>query len=85
MGKYLKFHEKCMKTGKIPNYGLCNCFPNNRKLELLSPDSDERYDLLYSGFPMVYWGRDNYNQSIDDYSKLRQTIVLFMAAMNGEL
>jgi hypothetical protein len=82
--KYLKFYEDCMQTGVIPDNGLCNSLKRD-KISLFEPE--EVSEL----FPNNYWG---YGESTKDkrarrvateFTTLRQTITLFVAAMEGEL
>lgn len=82
--KYLEFYNKCMTTGVMPYKenketcgGLCSIFPRSEELKLMSPD-DKR--LWYWGHSDEYWNGDG-----TTFTELRQTIVLFMAAMNNEL
>lgn len=93
MGKYLKFYERCMKSGQLPSSGLCNCFGSfchgtkNKKLSLFDP-SDEEYTRLYAHNKCItYWGSglSSYAPIVGfKFTPLRQNIVLLMAAMNNE-
>lgn len=86
-----------MKTGKIPyrtkngnTGGLCGCF-GERALKLFQPEREE----LENSPTWGYWGVDGeisryssqqgYLNKEIIFSPLRQTIVLFLAAMNDEL
>lgn len=79
-----------------PNYqvdGLCECaeykLVDAELLELFMPTDDDLYKLTEDGYPRMYWGDgmpdDNWLERTDQLTPLRQTIVLFMAAINGEL
>lgn len=85
IGKYLKFHFECMASNKLPVNGLCNCFKNDDNLKIFEPSEHRSKELYFNGEPYIFWGKDDYSQSANHYSNLRQTIVLLMAAMNGEL
>lgn len=81
---YLTFYRECMKTGVLPNTGLCFCIPSydGSFLDLMSPLRDE--------WSFFYWGSglsvdDGYQKRAYEFTELRQTIVLFCAAMNNEL
>jgi hypothetical protein len=82
--KYLDFYKKCMKTGVLPERGLCSCCEiEDDMIKLFKP---------YEGFSLAYWGYngDEYWWATSVYekyafTKFRQTIVLLMAAMNNEL
>ncbi len=89
--KYLEFYEKCMVTGELPNRkGLCNEFgyrygsdeKENPDLNVFYPPAGEY--TTYWGFGLDLIGNNTHKESIA-FTPLRQTIVLFMAAMNGEL
>jgi len=91
-GKYLKFYKECMETGKLPIHedgdygGLCFCLDKDENFTLLKPINDGGY--------WAYDGSNIYEEDLDrktapivkqKFTTLRQTIVLFMAAMNNEL
>jgi len=82
---YLPFYYECIETGYIPRLGLCSIFGIDQSFRLLCPTSDDYDQLQEDGLPMVYWGKGGWEYSASDFSPLRQNIVLFMAAMNGEL
>lgn len=71
-----------METGDLPDYGLCNCL-DSEELELFKPDDASEF------YPRNYWAYGGPHASINtvstQFSPLRQTIVLFLAAMNDEL
>lgn len=86
--KYLPLYEKWMETGKIEGYGgLCHAFPGS-EIGLFEA-------IGYWG----YWADKGdtviLTQNVNDLEKknallyeftpLRQTVVLFLAAMNDEL
>lgn len=92
--KYLPLYYEWMESGELPMDGLCYSFVAKRvhckrQLSMMSPygDLDDSYG---------YWGASDINGeslTYDDFMKqranyfcpLRQTIVLFLAAMNDEL
>lgn len=83
MKKYLPLYEKWMETGRIPCVvgvetigGLCSIFHDDKLFKLMEPVP----------YKAGYWGDDvNYGCDYDTFTPLRQTIVLFLAAMAGEL
>jgi hypothetical protein len=81
--KYLPLYYEWMERGRIPESGLCNCFPNDKYLDLLSPTSihEQKWCWWANGDKYVL------NTTIWEYgfNPVRQNIVLFMAAMNNEL
>lgn len=87
--KYLPLYEKWMKSGKLPEDGLCNLFVNDPLFELIDPGWCGYWG--YDGFDS-YYGDPYYddhcgsmNEVWYDFTPLRQNIVLLMAALNGEL
>ena len=94
MGKHLDFYYACSVTGKIPKDGLCNCahsgYIDKNLLDLFEPIQRDSNLLDKRGQTTIYWGSGLLQDSVlsDKYfgfTSLRQTIVLFMAAMNNEL
>lgn len=88
--KYLEYYKKAMKTGKLlsknPN-GLCyeKGF-NKKKLALFEPEeiknaywASEITSSEYFDLP------DGRERSKSEFGPTRQTIVLFLAALNNEL
>lgn len=89
--KHLSFYKDCMKDGKqlptgqscIYHGGLCSIahagLISKELLDLFRPEPGV----------LAYWGTEyngaNLNVLAFDFSPLRQTIVLLMAAMNNEL
>lgn len=91
--KHIEFYKKCMKTGMLPEPGLCLCkrHINTEMLdELFEPDQKELEALASEGLCTTYWASEAPDIDISDncfkgFPSLRQTIVLFMAAINDEL
>jgi len=88
IGKYLKFHFDCLESGVLPSDGLCNSLLGN-SIQLFEPTDLDFKRLFKEGLPVAYWGCGCRYGSLYEraykYTPLRQTIVLFLAAMNGEL
>jgi len=85
---YLNLYKAWMRAGKLPaNSGLCQSFHNvglgyyDPLLYMFEPTEEEciRYGLC------PWWGGDGYNPQVGEFTPMRQTIVLFLAAMNDEL
>lgn len=81
IGKHLKFYFSCISNGfEMPKAGLCACswcdFINEEILMMFKPDEAGMFS---------YWASLKKGQDYYEFTGLRQTIVLFMAAMNGEL
>jgi hypothetical protein len=78
--KYLKFYKECMKSGRMPDAGLCFVFGND---DLFNSMFAYQMECFYWG----YNGTDKYNRNkvAFTFTPMRQTIVLFLAAMNNEL
>ncbi|HEY6436674.1 MAG TPA: hypothetical protein VIY47_08790 [Ignavibacteriaceae bacterium] len=93
--KYLPLYYKWMEKGEIPYRenektcgGLCSIFEGKRLFELITPNGGNNpNDTSW------YWGySEDYTSYSPDlgykdtaFTPLRQTIVLFLAAMNNEL
>lgn len=79
-GKYLQFYMDCMKNQEMPKAGLCCCswtgYIEEKQLDLFIPSGVN---------PFAYWCNKRKDECPYKFNKLRQTIVLFMAAINGEL
>lgn len=79
-GKHLQFYINCSKKQEMPRAGLCCCawggYIKEEVLELFQPESAS---------PFSYWARRSEYESPFKFNILRQTIVLFMAAINNEL
>lgn len=94
-GKHLQFYMDCMKRGVMPSSGLCinteDCGGplSEELLHLFIPTDEELIALAKKGYSASYWGSgmitNDYDILYDAFSQLRQTIVLFMAAISGEL
>jgi hypothetical protein len=100
--KYLACYKRWMKTGLIPDAGLCNVFGTVKEhpdkweflkhplFDLFKPDQPFRFNQSDA---RTYWGYGKsikneagyLNNYVREFSELRQTIVLLMAAMNNEL
>jgi hypothetical protein len=93
MGRHLDFYIKCMNDGKLPMEGLCSCYRyiDYEMLEdLFSPDENDIKGLREKDMCYTYWASeaasdDFGEQCTRSFGPLRQTIVLFMAAINDEL
>jgi hypothetical protein len=96
MKKYLKFYEECMTLGELPNHtiegdfcmsnGLCDSLSFHRPdplFELFEPTEEDIKQLNANYLSAAYWASDEGHGS--DFGPTRQNIVLFLAAMNGEL
>ena len=95
MKKHLNFYKKCMKTGYLPDTllsgGLCNYAKlgelNLEFLKLFKPTDDDEKVLKKNGLCTVYWASgisnlDTSHEQSHKFTNLRQTIVLFLAAMD---
>jgi len=87
--KHLCFYLDHIKSGVIPSWGLCSCslygYLDDRLLDLFTPSSDDLGQLIKEGSATCYWGSGTNTDMLCKFTTLRQTIVLFMAAINNEL
>lgn len=86
--KYLPLYEKWMESGKIPTWGLCSFFEKDELFKLIDPENGK--GITYWGFPEASMCQfDYYPDFLErqhyEFTPLRQTVVLLMAAMNNEL
>lgn len=64
--------------------GLCQLDISEKGRNFIFPD-DKDIEILYNeDIPTVYWGRGSYIYDIDDFTPLRQNILLFLALYNNE-
>jgi len=91
---YLPLYKKWMKTGLTGYSGLCYYFEDSKYFELFIPNTDEKKFWYGTSLGLVYWGLDRVISDrviigdeieTQEFTPLRQNIVLFLAAMNGEL
>lgn len=94
MGKHLDFYITCIERGKMPTDGLCAAVTTRRidmeTFDLFIPTDDDFQQLNKEGKCTSYWAGDLPDfdvspETFTGFTPLRQTIVLFMAAINGEL
>ena len=79
---YLEFYYKYAKSGRIPYDGLCSCFTGG-EMYIFEPTEDDCNFFAFWGNGGIY---ERANTSwMRDFTPLRQNIVLFLAAMHGEL
>ncbi len=99
--KYLTLYQKWIKSNRIDPMkgylgvynGMCNLFAEDELFDLFVPTVADEEVLMKEDLELSYWGYGgNYEDFAKDHIKvaseftsLRQTIVLFMAAANGEL
>lgn len=90
--RHLDFYKKSMKSGHMPEVGLCDCVGykklSAKLLKLMYPTVYDQQMLISEGFSTGYWasGFKTYERNKSyTFTPLRQTIVLFMAALNDEL
>jgi hypothetical protein len=89
--KYLPLYYEWMKTGRLPHgFGLCREFYDVNKgindpniMELQPIEFDDPDFVVEIGDE--YWASGARDASLGKFTPLRQTILLFVAAKNGEL
>lgn len=92
MGKHLDFYKKCIEDKRMPDFGLCLCATRNliseKILDRFEPSHKDMVIIQRQGLSSGYWGSglssEDHNR-LFTFTPLRQTIVLFMAAINNEL
>lgn len=88
---FLDFYNRCVESREIPSCGLCHSFNDMNPLPIFEPTYTE---IPNEDVRRGYWGYNGENvldESVSSnyraytFTPLRQTIVLFCAAINNEL
>jgi len=79
-GKHIRFYIDCLDKKRMPESGLCACSWYGLIDEDLLIDFKPELASHFS-----YWASGRNIACYYKFTKLRQTIVLFMAAINNEL
>lgn len=81
---YLNFYQEWAAKPRAHFGGLCEYFHESDPIfNLIKPTYEDKISLARDRI-ILFWGRDN-GEPHCKFTPLRQTIVLFMAAMNNEL
>lgn len=84
--KYLELYKKWLESGKLPTgLGLCNEFGTYASGEPEKDGIGYWNDELFATMCPPKYGNSYWGGPVGEFTPLRQTIVLFMAAMNDEL
>jgi hypothetical protein len=88
--KYLELYKDWRIGGKIPKEGLCASLNFPKRLEMFEPTREDAEKLQKKNMSTAYWGSGMTIYSNDklryySFTPLRQTILLFLAAINNEL
>lgn len=99
MKKHLEFYKQCMEAGRLASHefgsSLCAAADadliDKQLLRIMQPTDRDEFELTAEGYSNGWWGSGvpvcsiNTEEKWFGFTPLRQTIVLFMAAMNNEL
>lgn len=90
--KLINLHKQWMETGKLPMDGLCCSLPEKYEecLESFDRTDEDREEARKYNLDPTFWAsglprRSDYRELAYAYTPLRQTIVLLICAMEGEL
>lgn len=83
--KYLKYYLDYANRLMMPDPGLCSAFKGEPEFDLVKPNRDDKLRLDTESKCAVWWGSDQIGTGLNDFTPLRQTLVLLMAALNNEL
>ena len=95
--KLIDLHWEWMMKKQIPDGGLCvTLFSGEyyKTLKSFFPNTQELAELKDNGMAEVYWGSETKDAKVGteeyfkeryEYTTIRQTIVLFICAMHGEI
>lgn len=83
-------YKQMMETGRMPTPGLCEFLPKiySESLQLLRPQWEEIIRLERDGQSGLFWASGIPNRDTEttySFTPLRQTIVLLICAMHGEI
>lgn len=87
---FLPKYEEWMKTGRMAEWGLCDSLTDKAHqpfLDIISPTRGELDELVKENCASIYWGAGipREGSMLYQFTPLRQTLVLLMAALNNEL
>ncbi len=91
---HINFYNNCIKRGVMPTSGLCTSadhgYIDYKLLSLFKPTLRELrnsgHHLDDGNVATSFWGSEvRYDNNMYVFTEFRQTIILFMAAMNDEL
>lgn len=92
IGKHLQLYINYFEKTTLPKEGLCGCadinlIDSNILKEYFEPSDSELITLEFENHSRVYWGSglEDGDWGLYEFTPLRQTIVLLMAAIAGEL
>lgn len=99
MRPFLQFHNESKKTGFMPHVsngadysvsGLCDEYSKHPTFDLFKPSYEELKAMGYNDISIDYeccfWASgDPKSDHSNAYTKLRETIVLFCAVIDGEI
>ena len=95
--KLIDLHLEWMLKKQIPDGGLCVTLFGGEYYETLKsffPNTQELAELKYNGMEEVYWGSETKDAKVGteeyfkaryEYTTIRQTIVIFICAIHGEI
>lgn len=95
--KLINLHKKWMETGELPwgkDYwwqgGLCSNIPQKYRatFDMFIPNKSEEDLLNKEKLGITFWAsglEENATNEATSYTPLRQTIVLLICAMHGEI
>jgi hypothetical protein len=87
---FLDLYDECMASGQMMKfYGLCNAIGwSSAIFDLFTPTNQDELELSREGLSTAYWASGVMKHDPckkRTFTPLRQTIVLFCAAINDEL
>lgn len=91
---YLKMYKEWLKEDHLPGLGLCGSLGSpfeDALIKLFEPTDRDFSEIIRYGGDTTFWGFGSSTKEFTTFeilytfTPLRQTIVLFLAAINGEL
>lgn len=87
----LKKLSEWRQSGKLEKFGLCPCLEYTKyssTLSLFEPSSEEYEELREKDMSTWWWAsglKQNNMHKVRKFTEMRETIVLFILAIHGEL
>lgn len=89
---YFSQYKQWMREGRMPHHGVCTSLKSFEPRFAITLFPNYRYtkplcDLFVPQDPLSttpYWGRLNEDRDLRAFNSFRQTVMLFLAVINGE-
>lgn len=90
--RFIDLYYEWMEKGELPEDGLCKSIPEELRaiFSMVIPTEEDEVTLMSEGFSGFFWASEEPLDGDDEvrwrrFGELRQSIILFYAAINNEL